>query len=345
MLRTLLLCSLLFAAPLALPACGGGSSSDETREYVGTQGPGDLWTWRLDPATNRFTATNDTTGLTYEGDWSVLPSGFLLLTISGSSDPSTAVGDKAYALEVPDTVLVVKPAGSGDNLIIAARTGTCFAGPTLTVNHVDVTDSGWSATSTAYGRSVVTVTGATLDVAVEKFLLDGTPNGTESVLGLTCSGGLITDPASSEVIVVAPTGAFITDRGPSDGGVIGMEAPAAPVDLDDVASREYRSFQYKDGSTGTDDSRPNWARSDGAGGLIGGDYVDIEANIEDTTNNATIEFTDQIQPGIVNGRLDDGAGFSDMVFMVNVIAGRYFIFGVGVDTNDGLPYNFVALEQ
>ncbi len=346
----LVLCLLVIPGAL-LPACGGGGGGGgdaDTREYIGTQSPGDLWSWEI-LSDLTWTASNNTLGYTYSGTWTTLPSGFLKLTILVTDEPGAMAGDVAYALEVPDTVLVVKPAGVTSNLIIAARIGTCPGTGTLDLNWVELTSSGFNElTDTAYGTSEATISGPSWSVSNAEYLLDGSPNGVDLITTLSCSGGLITDSgAPSEVIAIAPTGVFISDSGPGAGGVIGMSEPAAPIVLSDLvaAGREYRSFQYKDASIGIADSRANWARPNGTGGLTGGDYVDIETNAEDASSTATILFTSQPSPGVVRGTLTDGAGTSDIVFMVNRIDGRYFLFGVAVDTNDGLAYNFVAIEQ
>lgn len=352
MLRIVLCLSLLFVPAAALPACGGGGDGGGpavlTRQYVGTQEPGDLWSWSI-LTDGSWTARNDTLGFDYSGTWAPLASGFLELAIAATTDPGTTPGDRAYALEVPDSVLVVKPAGSTDNVIIAARLGTCPASGSRTLNWVELTDSTWDETTdTAYGIADVTIAGAGWNVVNDRYLLDGSADGTDTIPGLTCSGGLITDPgAPGEVIVLAPTGLFITDSGPGAGGVMGMDAPAANIDLADLVApgREYRAIQYADGSVGADDSRPNWARPDGLGGLTGGDYVDVAANIEDATTAATLVFTTQPMPGVVNGTLTDSAGTSDIVFMVNRLVGRYFLFGVSVNTATGQPYNFIAIEM
>ena len=60
--------------------------------------------------------------------------------------------------------------------------------------------------------------------------------------------------------------------------------------------------------------------------------------------HALLTFDTQASPGIVNGSLTDSAGTSPVVFLVNRLDGLYFIFGISVDTNDGRPYNFVAIE-
>ncbi|MHC5009428.1 MAG: hypothetical protein ACYTG6_00580 [Planctomycetota bacterium] len=342
-----------FVALFALLACGGGGGGDgpapaPSREYVGTQSPGDLWSWTLDPL-DTWEATNETLAFDYSGTYESLPSGFLKFIVTGSTEPGMVLPAVAYGLEMPNTALLVKPDGPDENLICMVAAGSCPVGPTRILNWVEMTDAFWNPlTDTAYGIATATITGANMDIENDRWLLDGTPLPPESLTGFTCASGIITDPTTpAAAIVMAPTGVFISDSGPGEGGVIGMDAPAVDIDLADLvlAGREYRGTHFKDQTTSGDDSRAVWARPGGPGDLTGGEYIDIETNVERTTSLATIVFVDQPSPGIVNGTLEDDAGTSDIVFLINQLGGRYFIYGISVDTNDGKPYNFLVIEQ
>ncbi len=160
-------------------------------------------------------------------------------------------------------------------------------------------------------------------------------------------GGIVTDPAEPDaVLAIAASGVFIRDGGPGQGATMGMRRPTSEISLSDLtgAGREFRGFHYKDDSTRPADSMPVWARPDGAGGLWGGEYDDIEADVETSDPPAQIRFLAQSTPGVLNAELEDSSGRSPIVFMVNRLGGRYFLFGISVDTHDGQPYNFVAIE-
>lgn len=348
--RVMALVGLAGLLALGPVACGGGGDptpAGSTRAYIGTQSPGDLWSWALHPD-GTFDAENETLGYTYAGTYTSLPSDFLKLTVTSSTEPGMTLPGTAYAVEVPDSALVVRPVGLDSNVIVAVATSTCPAGPSFDLAWVELTRSTWDvATDDAYGTANVSVTGSTWDLVTSGFLLDGTATGTDVIAGLTCTAGIVTDPATPDaVIAIAPTGVFVRDGGPGEGGVMGMRTPSLPISLSDLvlAGREFRGFDYMDDRLATYDSVPVWARPDGEGGMHGGEYDDIETNVETADPPATIAFGAQTSPGIVNATLTDRAGTSDIVFMINKLGGRYFVFGISVDTHDGHPYNFVAIE-
>ncbi len=345
-------------AALTLAACGnngdssGNDNSNPARNYLGTQAPGDVWSWTIttdSEGTGTFNASNDTLGNTYSGGVETLENGFLKLTVIATTDPAFV---PQYALEFPGTALVIKPAGTG-NAIVAVALGPCPR-VSATYNWVDLFVSTWNPTTDqAYGVSVATVAGSTFNFSNTNYLLDGSSLGTSAVTGFTCSGGILrnsTDPTDPTVIVATPSGAFIGDNGPGAGGIVGMRAPASNIDWNDVvlAGREYRGVYFEDGNTdpAQDDTGPLWGRPNGSGGLSGGDWSDFEGNVETTTPApGTIRFVAQNSPGIVNATLTDGAGTTPMVLMINRINGKYFIYGAQTNTSSGNGANFLAIEQ
>ena len=80
---------------------------------MGTQGPGDVWDWSI--SNGKFDATNETTGFTYSGTESMLPTGFMKLTVQATSDP-----------------------------IVACSLGSNPPGPTVDFNYVNVPKQGWT---------------------------------------------------------------------------------------------------------------------------------------------------------------------------------------------------------
>ncbi len=336
-------------ATLTLAACGGGNNnSNSDRNYVGTQNPGDVWSWTITTGsggTGTFSASNDTLGNTYSGSLVTLANGFLKLTVTTTTGPGPAF-TPLYALEFPGTALVIKPAGTG-NTIVAAALGAC---PTAsaTYNWVDLLDYLWNpVTDQAYGISAATVTGSNFDFSHVKYYLNGTVSTIATVTGFTCSGGRLTHPIDPVVIVATPSGAFIGDGGARAGSFVGMQAPASNIILSDVvlAGREYRGVDFEDNSSVGDDTRPIWARPNSSGGLTGGEWIDFEANIEDTLQAGTITFGAQPSPGVVNATITDGAGTANMVLMINKINGKYFIYGAQTNTASGQGENFLAIEQ
>ena len=336
-------------------ACGGGGAGgddaaegDETRtaEYLGTQNPGDVWTWTLvmDGSIGTFSATNETLDYDYSGDVDTLPNDFLRLTVTTSTEPGMTLPAIAYAIEIPYTALIVKPEGD-DSVVVCAAQGAC---PTAdaSYNWVPLMQNTFDlATDTAYGVTDTTISGSDFAFDSQFYLLDGSSNGTENITGFSCSAGRITTSGDPLTIGVTPSGMLIGDHGPGAGGFVGMHAPADPVDLDDLLAhgREFRGVVIKAKATG-EESEAVWARSDGLDGFLGGSYDDFEAGIEDTESTA-ITFDAQPSPGVFNATQTETSGSSSLVIMVSRINGRYFIYGAGAGAPHTVASNFLVIEQ
>jgi len=343
---------MLVVAVLLFVACSSDNgNSSSTRNYLGTQSPGDVWSWTIvvDGGGNgTFEATNETLVRNYSGTVSTLPNKYLKLLVTATTDTTLTVPATAYALEVPNTVLVVKPAKEGDNVIVAVALGSC---PTqsATYNMVEMTMPGWSAAANqAYSVATTTnFSGTAFDVGVQEYLLSGSTYTTKAVNGFTCSNGRITEPGEG-TMTITPSGMVISDNGPGQGGASGMQAPAANVDLNDVVSagREYRAVSFRNANAaGTDDISPHWARSNGTGGLSAGDYSDFETGTEALVTASTITFGLQGSPGVVNGTFTEpNGGRTAAVFMINRVSSKYFIYGIKEESTS-LAGIFIAIER
>ncbi len=339
-------------------ACGGGSGggtvavvADQGTTYLGTQSPGDVWTWTLNED-NTFVAENVTLTHSYSGTYTTLPSDFLKLSVTSSSNPAVIATPAnpaiAFAFEVPGTALVIRPAGADSDVIVATAQGSC---PTANAsyNWTVMPYAGWDANSSeAYGVTTSTVTGSSFDFVHDLYQLDGTAIATTSGAGFTCAEGRISKDGDPMIVGLTPSGFLIGDNGPNAGGFIGMEAPATNVDLSAaaLAGKEFRGVLFRNGSTG-DDTALIWGRPNAAGALDGGTYFDIEAGTEN--QEVTVTFGTQSSPGVVSAVLDPllaGLASEDFTVMVNEINGKYFVFGIstveGISTQ---PYNLVLIEQ
>ncbi|MBI3609652.1 MAG: hypothetical protein HY204_03000 [Nitrospirae bacterium] len=344
----LVLLGILLATSL-LTACGkdgNGTPGVAARTYLGTQSPGDLWQWTIGDAT--FSATNLTTTYTYSGTKTTLPSGFLKLVLTATTEPGATLPTTAYALEYPNTVLLVKPAGSGSGRLIAAvAKGAC---PTATENYnwVDIPHLNWDATVTeAYGTATMSLSGSTYTFDITKHLLAGTLQ-TPVTETAACADGQFTLSGSS-VAAVTPSKAIVVDNGPGEGGVFGMIAPTANVDLTAIASKNYRGVLFK--RVGTADTTEPVGAEPGtgldAGNLKGFCYTDVEANTR-CANPVTLDLVGagQTTAGIVSLTLTDAdSSLHTFVFMANQVGGKYLLFGISTNTSSTEPYNVILIEQ
>lgn len=111
-------CAVLAILAAVASSCGGGSGSSSSYG-----GPGSEWSISL-TGFGGFTLTEATSGLSVTGTYVTLASGFLELTVSTSNQSSPAVGEKAYGLNIPGFMFVLKPI-SGTQTITMMATGSC----------------------------------------------------------------------------------------------------------------------------------------------------------------------------------------------------------------------------
>lgn len=331
----------------AIGACEDDSSSDTSNSYTATQSPGDVWSWTLTSST--FTATNDTTGFTYSGGKETLANLFLKLTVTASTDPGVPLDGTAvaFALEVPGTALIVKPADTDGKAIVGVGQGSC---PTAdaTYNWITIPRADWDAASSeAYGTADSTVSGSDISFDVSAFMLDGNPVGSNTA-STTCSNGVMTETGSTTTIGIAPSGTFVGDNGPNDGGFIGVVAPSANVAFADITASglEYRGVLFKNNNANDDDTEPVWVRRSSSGVLTGGNYSDFEGNVENTSEGVTLTFDSQPSPGVLLATLADPGGPSDFVFVVNQVDGSFVLYGISQDVGNNMqPYNVLLVSQ
>ncbi len=328
---------------LLLVGCGGSSlnASNFSHDYLGTQGPGDVWSWQIDGST--FTATNQTLGFHYSGTKSTLSTGFMKLTVTSSDDPGVTSGQSAYALELPGTALVLKPAGADTKQpIIASSLGTNPAGPSVSFNFVAVGSATFDPVNDqAYGHVTFAVTGNNYNGTSIRYAIDGTrlQDGPSNFIG---NNGLMTDQGTPPATgAMTPSGVCALDYGPQKGGVIGVKQPASNIDLTDLASKHFRGFLINQGKTQCVD-----VPSNGDGTLHGAGY-DLNGGVETGTfdggSGVTVSFTSQPNPGEVTVHLSTSSGTESMAAAINVVDGKYMMFCCGVG-QDGKPYNVILVE-
>lgn len=345
---------LLLIAMLVFVGCGGsgsgGSSSSGGTSYLGTQSPGDVWTWNINRSANTFSATNETNTYTYSGTVATLPNDFLILTVMETTDPGLTPPEVAYAFEVPDTALIVKPAEPDSKVIVAVKQGECLT-QDATYNWVVMPWNGWNGSGDgAYGVTDITVNGSSYDLSHQEYEIDNDPKPAHSETGITCAEGRIDDSSDPDsVIGVTPSGVIIGDHGPGQGGFVGFEAPASNIAISAaaLAGKEFRGVVFKNGNDSGEDTEPVWARANPAGGIDGGHYTDFDNGVE-STPMVHLAFVTQSSPGVVTGTLTDLSfpNTENFTFMVSEINGKYFIFGIAAEGGDNSrPYNFLVMEN
>lgn len=331
--------------------CGGSGSTASTpvssgqAGYLGTQAPGDVWSWKLDA--NTFTASNDTLGHHYSGSKTELPTGFLKLQVDSSDDSGVSVGQVAYALEFPGTALLIKPAGADTNPpIIAGALGGNPAGPSCSFNFVAVGSKTYNpASDQAYGHVTFAVSGNNYNGSSIRYALDGTSL-SPGPSNFSANNGLMTDldpqNATSVTGAMTPSGVCVLDYGPNKGGVIGVIQPSASVDLAALGTKSFKGFLVNQGKTQCVAVTPN-----GDGTLHGQGYANpsgVETGTSDNGSGVTVSFTGQPNPGLVTINIANPGGSEHLVAAVNQVGGKYMLFCFGADSQ-GSAHNVVLVEN
>ncbi len=326
-----------------LAACSDSNGpAAASRSYYGTQRPGDAWTWTIGAST--FDAVNVTTGYTYSGDKTTLPSGFLKLIVRASSEPGMTLPATAYALEYPNTVLLIKPAGP-DPMIVAVGLGTCPSAP-QNYNWVHVPHDGWdAAVGEAYGTATIAPLGGSGDsITGNKYRLDGIAVTPGVAATASCASGQLTIAPSGSG-GVTPSRAVVVDNGPGEGGVVGLIAPTANVDAAAIAARSYRGVLFKT-VAGVDETEPVGADPAGGGDLTGYCFANVETGDHCVSGGVTLVLSaaTQANPGILRFQLSDGT-LHDFVAAVSQVGGKYLLFGLSTNSSSTEPYNVMLIEH
>lgn len=342
-----------------LGACGGGnsgnagsSSSAASVTYLGTQTPGDVWRWTLN--SDSFTAENKTTNYSYSGSKAVLSSGFLKLTITSTTDPGMTVPQVVYALEYPNTVLLVK---NTNGVTTAVAEGHCPPGG-VDYNWIQIPGKYWDVTkNSAYGIASSSISNNQYTYTGENIALDGTQLGplmgmnSSNPPSFTCSNGIMSGiNGSTTTMSATPSGMLMFDEGVDNGGGFGMLQPSANIDIAQLAAANYRGvmFKYTSGGQETQAGGAEPGTGPQAGNLVGFTYADVATGTRDNaSSDAVLDMNTATQPspGLIRFTLTEGGVAHDFVAVVNQIAGKYMFFGISTNTATNEPYNVFMVQQ
>jgi hypothetical protein len=328
-IRTILPAALAVAALGGVAGCGGSGAgaASATNSYLGTQAPGDVWSWTVGSST--FTASNDTLGHTYSGTAQALPSGFTKLVVTSTNDPGVAAGSAAYAIEIPGVALMVKPAGGNDKpVIVASGHGQDIKGNTLSSNWVTIPSADYNSLShESYGTAVFTKgPQKTWNGVIQQYMSDGTHLG-QGTGSFTEHKGVLTMADSSAVAAMTSGGALILDNGPNMGGLVGLRVPASPLSLDEFRASTFRGIVVMNGET-----RGLYLQPHSGPMMLGGMYDEagLETNTPDPDpeKHAYISIDTQPSPGIFRATLHTEGDDHNIILVVNKVKGKFIGFGL-----------------
>jgi hypothetical protein len=331
----------------AAPTSGGGGAASAVT-YYGTQSPGDFWKWNIF-SDGTFFGTDETNGFWVSGTYVTLPSGFGKAHVIDSYNNS-ANDSYAYFLEIPNTMLLVKPGGGdAENKVIICAAAAASAPPAGQYNWVTLPWKDWDYTQdNAYGTVEVSETAGSYTFGVKFYKLDNTPPAQASTTesGYSFINGMFTKTGSDLKLFVTPSGVFGADQG-SHGGLVGAIKPDPDMITSDVIGKKFRGVLFKLWPSGTGETEPIGATGESAGLIRGASFTDVDVSAEPNyTQSVTLEFG-TITNGIASGTLI-GNGESSVFTLVCSKVGdsnKILVFGISTQEGSGIPYNFLVIEK
>jgi len=342
----------------ANPTSGGGTTSgianrDGTYSYSGTQSPGDVWSWTI--STETFFGSNETTGMRISGTWQTLVSGFGKATISISEGPDKpSVGDKAYFLEFPNTMLLVRPDNATDSRVMV-----CAASATIEPNqgkyiYVNIPESGWDLASPSYGTVEVSdISAKRKNFDITPYTITGEPvAGGHMNYNFIYSNGTFTEESGADdtKVFMTPSNVFFGDSGTGKGGFAGasLEASSSFTSDFDHVFKGVRFIYYSDTLTG--ETEPvTCSKIATREALLANSYSDVDAGTL-MGQGVIITFEAQQPTGFRRGYVTDlGDGHSEIIQCTVSRVGpagnrKHVVFGIGLDDRNR-SFNFLLIEQ
>lgn len=329
------------------PTGGGGVSS---RSYFGTQSPGDAWSWII-RSNGTLWAKNETKGWEVEGTHSILPSGISLGTITSSTTTEVSPGSNFYFLEYPETMLIVKPTGESENVIVCAAKSN-LAPTEDEYIWITIPRTGWTTTGAdSYGKTKVTIP-SSYEFNVTSYYIDGTqaPWSPTTESGYIFSDGILSHPSKETKIALTPSGIFIGDSGKDGGGFAGFKEPSSNPDISEICDKEYVGvlFHYDPNvSHGGSWTEPVGAKKhDTIPNAMVGYTIDVNTGAK-ITDGCTIELMgfDANVTGVITGELTDNDGKALFKMIAYKVNNKHIIMGISYNITSGNPYNFVVVEK
>lgn len=378
-MKNLLSNALMLSSALLLTNCNNNEVTPElpfidptvAEFYVGTQSPGDVWSWALDKGQGHMTASwdhgtfdDESDDISIEGTFDVLPSGFLKVTITKTEPVTSEIPTDGtawfYAMEVPNMVMIIKPEGSikGDLIAMVAE-GDCAA-VAGDYNYIITAPGNGETydpvTEEAFGFVTLAQSGDAFEITGEKFSLDCISNVcSESgiITGLpkaTCtSGGGVEIIEAGETRAqgqFANAGAMMLDFGYGNGGVLALKADNSAT-KEMLKDNSYVGLVYspEENDNKTIPVVVNFAENN-IGNMIGEatPYSDVETGALDTNNGALI-LVDNVSKGRVLGRMDFGGQQTDMAAALLVNGNDQILIISSTSVSNGTPPFIVVLAK
>ncbi len=304
--------------------------ADDIVYYKGTQSPGDVWEWSINRTNLTMTASWDAgtfddinDDVSIEGEVEVFDSGFLKVTITAASGGTEVIPTDGtaffYALEVPNTALIIKPEGSikgdlismvaqGDANNMAGDYNYVIIAPGNGANYNPTIEEAIGQVTIAPGVGGFDITGSakSLDCydggnCTYSNSIGGVPtaiveeNGNFSIYeenGNTKAAGQFTD-----------AGVLMVDFGYGNGGVFALEQNN--IAKSDIFNTVFNGIAYL--PAGDDKTLPVNVVFSGTGVGEGHPYTSIEENVINEVDGITMTVS-SIENGLISGTVSHQSG-------------------------------------
>lgn len=317
---------------LSLAAIGfivvNGCSKEQKVPTYSYGGPGSAYTATLsDDGTFTIThapSVGATVTMTITGTYSRLASGFVKLTVTGSTGSGApASGSTALGLEVPGFALLLKPAGNESEVIPMVVAGQCpTADMTLNWMVTDKDDATSAASTSADYLGVFQYTASTNSATLpNKYALQAFTSlgsGTVGTLS-TCSNGILNFTGGA-MWLTSQGGALVhaTGSGPTNDQVI-VAMPSSTISSTTGFAGSYAGLVFDKTATDGSGNRifpvsvsmtsPSASTMTGTGTKM----TDVEANTLSTDSaTLTISSIDSPQNGFMKGTISIGGSTGTM---------------------------------
>jgi hypothetical protein len=352
---------------LGFMACSS-STDPGTSDDASYAGLGSKWSAEFTNGTD-FTVSYDKeadgalTGaedFTATGTYNNLTTGYLKLTVAavtaGASAQAPAVGDEAYALEIPGFGLFLKPVGASQSEpIVMIKSGECptsaFDANWIIAKYIG-TNTPNNTTSDAFGGASFTISGTSVAATIEKFLFTSggpTTPPTSSLSGTCASGEIDFDVGGDTGTMLLTTSGGALVKPGSSGNLIF----AAPKYSADVTSSDwdgtYSALAFTSNG-GTENTFPAKMTLSGAGGT-GVQYTDVETGTV-SAGGVTLAGLAAVSgtEGHFRGTIDTSHGPQPLNCMLSAAEGKKVLAcngGSSLDSGTGVyePFFLLGVAQ
>jgi hypothetical protein len=287
------------------------------------------------------------------GNWTTLPTGFNVATVAtsgGTGAPSS--GDKAYFLEFPNTMLLVKPQHDDSRVMVCAA--SAVDEPTQgKYIYVNIPEHSWGFGSPAYGTVEATrLSAGRWTFKITSYELTGEVLSSAVTNTFDYLNGTFTDestPSDATKVFMTPSGVFMGDSGPNRGGFAGAGL-LTPSSFSTEFGHTFKGvrFIYDSGLASGETESITVTKSATMDALLASSYDNVETGTTPGPG-VMITFEAQQSTGFRRGYVTDlGDGHSETIQCGVSLIGpagnqKYMLFGIGHD-NLNRSFNFLIIQ-